>query len=154
MLSEIFVTAYLRVGGRTLMLKRSKQDDQVGRYNGLGGKVELGESPQEGMIREVKEESGLIVQRYRMSGLVTITVREKMLTAILFIFEAWKYKGEMIDRSLEGQLQWVKNSDLRKLNTNKGDHLIFDWLDEKRFFSGRIERNVGGDLLDFAVDYY
>lgn len=154
MLSEIFTTTYLRSDGWTLMLKRSKHDDQFGRYNGLGGKVELGESPQEAMVREVKEESGLIVRKYQMSGVITITVREKLATAILFIFEVCKFEGEMIDQSSEGRLQWVKNTGLKRLNTNKGDHLIFDWLDKKRFFSGRIERNNGGDLLNFAVDFY
>ena len=149
----LFNIAYLKLDGKTLMLKRCKPDDQCGKYNGLGGKVEFGESPQEAMIREVNEESGLLVKKYRMCGVVTIAVREEFSMAMLFIFEVLKFEGAISDCS-EGKLQWVKNSDLRKLNTNKGDHLIFDWLDEKRFFSGRIERNVGGDLLDFAVDYY
>ncbi len=153
MLSEIFTTTYLRSDGWTLMLKRSKHDDQFGRYNGLGGKVELGESPQEAMVREVKEESGLIVRKYQMSGVITITVREKLATAMLFIFEVSKFEG-MIGDCSEGKLQWVKNRDLKNLDTNKGDHLIFDWLSKKKFFSGKIVRNVEGDLIDYQVDFF
>lgn len=151
--NNIFTIAYIRYGDRTLMLKRSKQDDQAGKWNGLGGKVEFGESPQEAMIREVKEESGLLVKKYRMGGVVTIKTREKLSMAMLFIFEVSKFEG-MIGDCSEGKLQWVKNSDLKNLDTNKGDHLIFDWLGKNQFFSGKIIRNIEGDLTDFAVDFF
>ena len=149
----LFVIAYMKTGEKTLMIKRRKSDDQYGRWNGLGGKVEDNESPQEAMVREVKEESGLDVIKTRFGGVVTIAARGKIGTAVMFVFEVEKFAGNICESS-EGKLAWIDDEKLRDLNLNEGDGLIFDWLAQGRFFSGKIVRNEGGHLLNYMVDYY
>src|SRR4030065_626309 len=91
----------------TLMIHRTKKanDFHEGKWNGLGGKFETGESPEECVFREVKEEAGIEIINPRMHGFITFPLFDGTDDWYVFIFTADKFKGDLIE-SDEGILKW------------------------------------------------
>ena len=145
---------YVRSGGRTLMLYRNRKpnDYHEGKYNGLGGKVEPGESPEQCMKREVQEESGLIPLTCRVNGMITFPTFDGTNDWYVFVFTITEYEGELID-SPEGELHWIADTDLDGLNLWEGDRVFLPWLSEPGFFSARFVYD-GPELLDWTADWY
>lgn len=145
---------YVRSGGRTLMLYRNRKpnDYHEGKYNGLGGKVEPGESPEQCMKREVQEESGLIPLNWRLNGMITFPTFDGTNDWYVFVFTITEYEGELID-SPEGELHWIADTDLDGLNLWEGDRVFLPWLSEPGFFSARFVYD-GPELLDWTADWY
>jgi 8-oxo-dGTP diphosphatase len=129
---------YLRSGGRTLMLLRDKKpgDVHAGKYNGLGGKLEPGESPDECVLREFEEESGLRLLDPRLRGVLTFPHFAKGQDWVVFVYTATRYEGKTID-SAEGTLEWVPDAEVPGLNLWEGDRIFLPWLDGERFFSAK-----------------
>ncbi len=86
---------YVRTGGRTLMLHRNKKAGDIhrGKYNGLGGKLETGESPEECVKREVREESGLTLRDPRLRGVLTFPAFKDDEDWIVFVYTATSFEG-------------------------------------------------------------
>ena len=120
------------------MLHRVKKDKDVheGKWNGLGGKFELGESPEECVIREVKEESGFQITEPRLRGVMSFPEFKDNEDWLVFLFTADQFEGEMIE-SDEGELEWIKDEDLLGLNLWEGDKYFFKWLEDDKFFSAK-----------------
>src|SRR5688572_24168894 len=112
---------YLRSGGRTLMLLRNKKpgDVHAGKYNGLGGKLEPGESPDECVLREFQEESGLTLLDPRLRGVLTFPLFAKGQDWVVFVYTATRSEGALID-SAEGTLEWVPDAKVAELNLWEG----------------------------------
>jgi 8-oxo-dGTP diphosphatase len=145
---------YLRNSDKTLMLYRNKKDFDIheGKWNGLGGKIEPGESPDECIIREVKEESGYDIFKPALKGFITFPKFDKINDWLVFIYICEEYKGEMIE-SNEGTLKWVKNNELLNLNLWEGDKVFMPWLDNNKFFSAKfIYKN--SSFKDYSVNFY
>ena len=138
----------------TLMIHRTKKanDYHEGKWNGLGGKFERGESPEECAIREIKEESGLMVKSLRMNGFITFPNFDGIDDWYVFIFTADEYKGEMID-SAEGKLEWIPNDKITKLNLWEGDKIFLEWLYQDKFFSAKFNYE-NGKYKDYSVCFY
>ena len=113
----------------TLMLHRVKKENDYhrGKWNGLGGKFESGESPEECAIREVKEESGLNAKSIKMKGFITFPVFDGIEDWHVFLFVIDDYEGELID-SNEGYLEWIPNEELININLWDGDKYFIPWL--------------------------
>jgi 8-oxo-dGTP diphosphatase len=96
---------------RTLMIHRIKKENDFheGKWNGLGGKFEFGESPEECAVREVEEESGLIVENPKMAGFITFPLFDGKDDWYVFLFVFEKFNGSLID-SNEGKLEWIDKS--------------------------------------------
>jgi 8-oxo-dGTP diphosphatase len=135
---KIGTLCYLRKNGKTLMLHRIKKENDMheGKWNGLGGKVQSGESPEECAVREVFEESGLRVIDPQMRGFITFPNFANDDDWYVFLFVADQFDGELID-SPEGVLQWVPTDELLDLNLWEGDRIFIPWLEENRFFSAK-----------------
>lgn len=119
-----------------LMLHRVKKvkDENKDKWIGVGGKLEEGESPEECLLREVKEETGLTLTEYQYRGIVTF-VSNQWGTEYMHLFTAAKYEGE-IKECNEGTLEWVKKSEIENLNLWEGDKIFFRLLEENAgFFS-------------------
>lgn len=145
---------YVRVNGKTLMMHRNKRADDVhlGKYNGLGGKFEAGESPEECVIREVFEESSLTIQP-RLRGVMTFPRFAKGQDWYCFLFTASEYSGVLRGDCPEGDLVWVANEKLLQLPLWQGDRIFLGWLDQPKFFSGKFVYE-DGNLKDHSVVFY
>ncbi|MGB5849540.1 MAG: 8-oxo-dGTP diphosphatase [Ignavibacteriaceae bacterium] len=122
----------------TLMIHRIKKENDYhrGKWNGLGGKFEQGESPEECAVREIEEESGLKVKRIKMKGFITFPMFDGKEDWYVFLFTAEEFEGEVID-SNEGKLDWIPNNKLTEINLWEGDKYFIPWLFKEKFFSAK-----------------
>jgi 8-oxo-dGTP diphosphatase len=129
---------YLQRNQQTLMLHRVKkeQDYHEGKWNGLGGKLEPGETPEECAIREVKEESGLDLVNPKLRGIITFPMFDQVDDWYVYLFTGTTFTGDLID-SPEGNLDWIDDDNLLNLNLWEGDYIFLKWLDQDRFFSAK-----------------
>lgn len=151
---QLATLCYVIDKNKTLMLHRIKKKNDVheGKWNGLGGKFETGETPQECAIREVKEESGLLIKNPMMHGFITFPMFDGLKDWYVFIFTAKKFSGKLIE-SQEGKLEWINNDKLLDLNLWEGDRIFIPWLFQKKFFSAKFVYN-NGKLKSHTVDFY
>lgn len=143
---------YLERGDEYLMLHRVKKENDLNRdkWVGVGGKFEDGESPEECLLRETREETGLILTEYRYRGLVTF-VSDRWPTEYMHLFTATGWTGEQIVCN-EGDLEWIRKKDLRALPMWKGDVLFLDLLErDAPFFSLKL-RYEGENLAQAALN--
>ena len=105
----------------TLMLHRIKKENDYhqGKWNGLGGKLNEGESPEECAMREIKEESGLTVANPLLKGFLTFPHFDGVDDWYVFVFTFNEFEGSLID-SPEGKLEWIPNNQLTSLNLWEG----------------------------------
>ena len=141
---------YLERGDSYLLLHRTKKanDENRDKWIGVGGKFEEGESPEDCLLREVREETGLTLTRWRYRGIVTflsdVYPAEQMH---LFTADAWTGEEHVCD---EGDLAWMKKSDFSALPMWEGDRIFLDLLDrDVPFFSLKLVYR--GDVLTEAV---
>jgi 8-oxo-dGTP diphosphatase len=142
---KLATLAYLRRDGHTLMLHRSgrAEDYHRGRYNGLGGKFEPGESPEACVRREVLEESGLHVEEAHLKGFLTFPAFDGKDDWYAFVYVVPRFSGELAARSPEGTLHWVPDEALLGLALWPGDRVFLPWLDRPAFFSARLRYEEG-----------
>ena len=127
---------YLEHDGRYLMLHRVKKENDAShdKWIGVGGKCEEHESPDECMLREVKEETGLDIVDWRYRGIVTF-VSDVWESEYMHLFTADGFTGE-IGECDEGVLEWIKKSDFAALPQWEGDRIFLRLLEENApFFS-------------------
>jgi len=136
---------YVKQNGKTLMILRNKKpnDAHEGKWNGLGGKFEAGETPEMCIRREVQEEAGLVIQNPRLQGLLTFP-NFRGVDWYVFVFSATEFSGELID-SPEGKLEWIPDEQLAGLNRWESDHIFIPWIEAGKFFSARFE--FEGDVM-------
>lgn len=136
------------------MLHRVKKENDMhqGKWNGLGGKLEAGESPEECVIREVREEAGLEIASPKMHGFITFPEFDGNDDWYVFVFSADSFSGSLID-SNEGILKWIPDDELLDLNLWEGDKVFLKWLLEDRFFSAKFNYD-SGRLKDYDVSFY
>ncbi len=128
---------YIQQNGCTLMLHRTKRADDIhaGKWNGLGGKFEPGESPEQCVIREIREESGLELKDPRFVGLL-IFPGFKGDDWYVFVFTAQDFSGELKENG-EGYLEWIPDNELESLPLWPSDHIFLPWIRQGRFFSAK-----------------
>jgi 8-oxo-dGTP diphosphatase len=151
---KLATLCYVRRNGETLMLLRNKkpQDIHEGKYNGLGGKFEPGETPEACAIREIREESGLLVKSLELKGFLTFPLFAKQEDWYVFVFVITDFSGELI-ASPEGDLHWIPNEKLSGLPLWEGDRHFLPWLDNPGIFSARFEYQQG-KLISHNVAFY
>ena len=146
---------YIEKEGKYLMLHRVKKhhDINAGKWIGVGGHVENGETPEECLLREVKEETGLVLTAYRLRGLVTF-LSDVCEPELMCVFTADAFDGEMIECD-EGELAWVEKSDVLTLPTWEGDRVFLALLlsGDERFFSIKL-RYEGDKLVEKKITDY
>jgi 8-oxo-dGTP diphosphatase len=138
----------------TLMIHRvkKKNDYHEGKWNGLGGKFEQGESPEECAIREIEEESGLKVKSVEMKGFISFPMFDGKDDWYVFLFTADDFEGALID-SPEGNLEWIANKNLTKINLWDGDKIFIPWLYQDKFFSAKFNYE-NGKYISHKVFFY
>jgi len=151
---KLATLCYIRKDNHTLMLHRvkKKNDYHEGKWNGLGGKFELGETPEEWAVREIKEESGLIVKDLKLKGFITFPMFDEKDDWYVFVFVIDKFEGNLID-SPEGNLSWISDKELLNINLWDGDKIFLPWLEEDKFFSAKFNYD-GKEFRDYSVEFY
>lgn len=141
---------YIERDGQYLMLHRVKKENDENRdkWIGIGGKFEDKESPEDCLLREVLEETGLALTRYRYCGIVTF-VSDRWPTEYMHLFHATSFQGQLRDCG-EGELAWIGKHELCRLQQWQGDKIFLRLMEEGRpFFSLKLVYE--GDRLTNAV---
>ena len=146
---------YLEQNDHWLMMHRIKKEHDANhdKWVGVGGKFEPGESPEECLVREVREETGLTLTNYRFRGVVTF-VSDRWETEYMHLFSATEWTGTMVDGDAcdEGRLEWVPKKQVYDLPIWQGDKVFFRLLEKHPdFFSLKLEYQ-GENLIRAVLD--
>ena len=145
---------YIEKDDKYLMLHRTKKKNDINKdkWLGVGGKIEERESPEECVIREVKEETGLTLKNYQLRGIVTY-VSNKWETEYMYVFTANEFEGNLI-KCDEGDFKWIEKEKMATLPTWEGDHIFVDKLQkDDGFFSVKFEYD-GEKLVRYHLKEY
>ncbi len=137
MKSPMTTLCYLEQDNSYLMMHRIKKEHDIneGKWIGVGGHFEPGESPEECLVREVREETGLTLTSWRFRGLVTFTA-DACLTEYMCLYTADGFEGTLLEDCREGVLQWVPREQVLDLKLWEGDRVFLKLLTEEApFFS-------------------
>lgn len=141
---------YIERDNKYLMLHRVKKQNDLNqdKWIGIGGKFEDKESPEDCLLREAKEETGLTLTSYRYRGIVTF-ISDVWPTEYMHLFTADAYEGT-IKECDEGVLEWIEKEKLLSLKLWEGDKIFLRLLDsDQPFFSLKLQYE--GDDLILAV---
>lgn len=144
---EMTTLCYIEKDDRYLMLHRvsKKNDVNKDKWIGVGGHFEKDETPDECLLREVKEETGLTLTSYQFRGIVTFISDKVGHAEYMCLYTADGYEGEMISCD-EGTLEWVLKKDIYQLNLWEGDRIFHRLIAENApFFS--LKLRYEGDVL-------
>lgn len=130
---EKTVLCYLNRGNEYLFLHRNKRKNDLneGKWIGVGGHIEIGETKEEALIREVKEETGLTLKSYTYRGEIYFVNDD--YSEIMYLYISDDFAGELIDCD-EGQLAWINKDKVFDLNLWEGDRAFL----KKLFFTNEI----------------
>ena len=145
---------YIEKGNKYLMLHRisKKKDGNKDKWIGVGGHFEKGESPEDCLLREVKEETGLELTSYQFRGIVTF-ISDEWPDEYMCLYTADKYTGD-IGNCDEGELVWVEKGKIMDLNIWEGDKIFLKLLMENQpFFSLKLEYK-GDKLINTVLNKY
>ena len=132
------VMIYLEKNNQYLMLYRNKKKKDINKnkYIGVGGHVEKGETPDEAIVREVKEETGLDLLSFRKRGLVYFVLN--VYEEEMYIYTSLDFKGELIECN-EGELSWVDKEKVLSLPIWEGDkYFLKHLLEDDKYFEMRL----------------
>lgn len=127
---------YIEKDGCYLLLHRVKKEYDVNRdkWIGVGGGFESRESPEDCLLREVREETGLMLTSYRLRGVITF-LTDGWETEYMFLYTADGFTGRLTDCD-EGTLEWVPKAQIYELPIWEGDRIFLRLLEtDEPFFS-------------------
>ena len=145
---------YLEKDDKYLMLLRNKKEHDVneGKWIGVGGKCEKGESPEECVIRETFEETGIKLENLKMRGVLTFS-SEGWEDEYIFVFTSDKFSGSITDCN-EGELRWIDKDKIMDLNLWDGDRIFLKiMLESDEFFSIKLSYK-GDEIVDQQLHTY
>ena len=134
MQSELTTLCYIEKNDSYLMLHRvSKQNDiNHDKWIGIGGHFKSKESPEDCLLREVKEETGLTLLSFRFRGIITF-LSDELPAEYMCLYTSDSFEGNLIPCD-EGILRWIPISEIKNLNLWEGDKIFLDILQSKQSF--------------------
>ena len=154
---KLTTLCYIEKENKYLMLHRVKKevDCNKDKWIGVGGKFEEGESPEDCLLREVYEETGLRLTKYQFRGIVTF-VSDEWEGEYMHLFTATEYEGELPEQAMrdceEGELVWVPKDEIEGLTLWEGDKIFLRLLqDRETFFS--LKLRYEGECLKESILY-
>lgn len=152
MVRNLTTLCYIERDDAYLMLHRVKkqQDMNKDKWIGIGGHFEAGESPEECLLREVLEETGLTLTDYRLRGVITF-LTDVWQPEYMFLYTAQGFAGTMHDCD-EGDLEWVPKEKVPQLPIWEGDKIFFRLLEERQEFFSLKLRYEGDTLAEAVLD--
>ena len=145
---------YIEKDNKYLMLHRTKKENDLneGKWIGVGGKFEKDETPEECLLREVKEETGLTLTKYRLRAVITFQ-SNMWETEYMYLFTANEFTGELIGCD-EGEIEWVDKDKILDLNIWEGDKIFLKkMIEEDKFFTLKVVYD-GDDLVESVLRDY
>lgn len=148
---QLTTLCYLEKDGRYLMLHRTKKAGDINhdKYIGVGGHLEQGESPEDCILREAREETGYTLTRMRLRGVITFVMDD--VDEYSFLYTADGFTGQQIACS-EGSLEWVPRKQVLDLPIWEGDRLMFQLLNQRQDVFSLKLNYVHDVLVGAAVD--
>ena len=152
MKSNLTTLCYIEKNGNYLMMHRTKKEHDVNKdkWVGIGGHFEADESPEECLLREVLEETGLHLTHYSLRGIVTF-ISDKWDTEYMFLYTADAYSGELTGCD-EGTLEWIAKEAVYDLPLWEGDKIFFRLLEQRNDFFSLKLRYEGEHLAESVLD--
>ena len=143
---------YVEKDGCYLMMHRVKKAHDINKdkWVGIGGHFEPDESPEECLLREAKEETGLTLLSYRLRGIVTFR-SDAWQTEYMFLYTSDRFEGDLME-CREGVLEWVRKDRVYDLPIWEGDKIFFRLLEENRGFFSLKLRYAGDVLVERVLD--
>ena len=139
---KLTTLCYIEKDDKYLMLHRVKKENDLNhdKWVGVGGKFEPDETPEECMLREVREETGLTLTKYRFRAILTF-LSDEWETEYIHLYTASEFTGTLLECD-EGNLEWIPKSEIDKLKLWEGDKIFFKLLRETEdFFSLKTVNN-------------
>ena len=152
MQAELTTLCYIEQNGKYLMMHRTRKEKDINKdkWIGVGGHFEEGESPEECLLREVWEETGLRLTSFCLRGIITFNSGDGCLE-YMFLYTADGFDGELAMDCNEGELAWIDKSEVFGLNLWEGDKIFFRLLEtEREVFSLKLTYDGNGKLLEAA----
>jgi len=137
---------YLKKDNKVLMIKFTKKWGQV--YAPPGGKFKEGESPLECILREYYEETGLKLINPRLQG---ISYWKDNAEGIIFIYVAENCEGELVTKSEEGNIEWIKIEELSKINQFSQNEKFTPYLFKEKIFEGKFLLDEKCNVLEYKI---
>ncbi len=155
---ELTTLCYIEKDNKYLMMHRVKKEHDINKdkYVGVGGHFEYGESPDECLKREVMEETGLTLIKYKPRGIVTFiygdeSVPEERVVEYMHLYTATEFSGELIDCD-EGELVWIDKDKVYDLPIWEGDKIFFRLMEEREdYFSLKLVYSEAGELVEHDI---
>ncbi|MBR3019865.1 MAG: 8-oxo-dGTP diphosphatase [Clostridia bacterium] len=144
---------YIERNGCCLMMNRDRKenDENAGKWIGVGGHMEENESPEECVLREIKEETGLTVKNLRLRGIITFILPD-WGNELTFLYTASADSGQVAECS-EGTLKWIPIEQIPALPLWEGDRVFLPLLQTRRdCFSLKLVYQPGGALSGYTLD--
>ena len=144
MKSQLTTLCYIEKDDCYLMLHRvtKKNDINHDKWIGVGGHFEAGESPEDCLLREVKEETGLVLNSFSFRGIVTF-LSDDDPAEYMCLYTSDDFSGNLIECD-EGNLEWIKKSAFKNLEHWEGDLIFLDLLEKNEpFFSLKLIYRIG-----------
>jgi len=152
-MTRLSTLCYIEKDRKYLMLHRTVKENDINKdkWIGVGGHFEADESPEECLIREVREETGYTLTSYRYRGIVTF-VSGNGITEYMSLFTADGFEGEETDCD-EGELEWVDIDRIHELNIWEGDKIFFRLMEEEcDFFSLKLVYDGQDQLISASLN--
>jgi 8-oxo-dGTP diphosphatase len=137
---------YLKNSDKVLFLKFSKKWGQV--YAPPGGKINEGETPTECIIREFKEEAGIELINPTLKG---ISYWKNKDEGIIFIYVADEYRGELLNESIEGKIEWIKIDDIGNVKQFDMNEKFSKYIFEDGLFEGKFILNEDNSVESYTI---
>ncbi len=140
---------YIERDGAYLLLYRNKKNLDVngGKWVGIGGHLEAGETPDACLLREVREETGLVLTAYRAVGDIAF-LSDTFPAEIMHLYHVTDFEGELLSDCSEGTLAWVDKKEALSLPMWEGDRLFLTKMEEGGDFFHMILRYEGEALVE------
>lgn len=151
---KLTTLCYIEKDDKYLMLHRVKKENDLNhdKWVGVGGKFEPDETPEECMLREVREETGLTLTKYRFRAILTF-LSDEWETEYIHLYTASKFTGTLLE-CVEGNLEWIPKSEIDKLKLWEGDKIFFKLLRETEDFFSLKLRYEGEKLVETKLTQY
>ena len=151
---KLTTLCYIEKDDKYLMLHRVKKENDLNhdKWVGVGGKFEPDETPEECMLREVREETGLTLTKYQFRAILTF-LSDEWETEYIHLYTASEFTGTRLECD-EGNLEWIPKSEIDKLKLWEGDKIFFKLLRETEDFFSLKLRYEGEKLVETKLTQY